>query len=106
MEITFFEHKVYEQVRDQLCNGNLPPSSFRRNVIISGIDLNSLIGKEFFIGKTLFLGIEEAAPCYWMDQACAPGTHKFLKGNGGLRCKIINDGQLFKGETTFQVNLI
>jgi len=97
-QITFFEHEVYEAVRDQLCDGELHPSKFRRNAVVSDLDLNALIGKEFSIGDARFLGVEEAAPCYWMDEACAPGTHEFLKGKGGLRCKILNDSQLFKGE--------
>src|SRR5207249_8843571 len=41
-----------------------------------------------------FHGMEECRPCYWMDQAIAPGAHEFLKGRGGLRAKILCDGQL------------
>jgi len=104
-QITFFEHEVYEQVRDQLCEGDLHPSRFRRNVVISDLvfDLLDLVGKEFSIGDALFLGVEEAAPCYWMDEACAPGTHEFLKGKGGLRCKILNDSQIFKGKASLEI---
>jgi len=38
--------------------------------------------------------MEECRPCYWMDRAIAPGAHEFLKGRGGLRAKILTDGQL------------
>jgi hypothetical protein len=29
-----------------------------------------------------------------MDRAIAPGAEEFLKGHGGLRAKILTDGQL------------
>jgi MOSC domain-containing protein YiiM len=41
-----------------------------------------------------FLGTEECRPCYWMDQAFAPGAADFLKGKGGLRAMILSDGML------------
>ncbi len=102
-QLTFFDHAVYEELNQALCDGLLHPSKLRRNVVISDVDLNALIGKEFSIGEARFLGVEEAKPCYWMDQACAPGANDFLKGRGGLRCKILNDSQLFKGENIFEI---
>jgi hypothetical protein len=29
-----------------------------------------------------------------MERAIAPGAHEFLKGRGGLRAKILSDGEL------------
>jgi MOSC domain-containing protein YiiM len=70
------------------------PSVFRRNVITGGMDLNELIGQEFQIQGVRFRGTEECRPCYWMDQAFAPGANEFLKGRGGLRAVILTDGRL------------
>jgi len=39
-----------------------------------------------------FLGTEESAPCYWMNQAFGEGAEAELAGNGGLRAKILSDG--------------
>jgi len=63
-------------------------------VITTGNDLNELIGKEFQIQGVRFLGTEECRPCYWMDQAFAPGANEFLKGRGGLRAVILTNGML------------
>jgi len=70
------------------------PSTFRRNVMTAGVDLNELIGHEFQIQGVRFRGTEECHPCYWMDQAFAPGANEFLKGRGGLRAEILSDGIL------------
>jgi MOSC domain-containing protein YiiM len=63
-------------------------------VITRGVDLNELIGQDFEVQGVRFLGTEECRPCYWMDSAFAPGAHEFLKGRGGLRARILNDGLL------------
>jgi MOSC domain-containing protein YiiM len=63
-------------------------------VITRGVDLNEFIGKEFEIQGVRFFGTQESAPCYWMDGAFAPGAQAFLKGRGGLRAKILCDGEL------------
>jgi MOSC domain-containing protein YiiM len=58
------------------------------------VELNSLIGKRFKVQEVEFEGICECRPCYWMDQAIAPGAEEALRGRGGLRAKILTDGKL------------
>jgi len=93
-QITFFAHEIYEQLCERLNAFDKSPSVFRRNVITEGMDLNAFIGEEFFIQGVRFRGTEECKPCYWMDEAFAPGAEEFLRGRGGLRAVILNDGKL------------
>jgi hypothetical protein len=93
-QITFFAHEVYERVCAELGEYGRTPDVFRRNIITKGIDLNTLIGTEFEVQGVRFFGVEESAPCYWMNQAFAEGAEKALKGNGGLRARILSDGTL------------
>ena len=93
-QITFFAWETYEAICHALAARNKPPSAFRRNVITAGVDLNALIGQEFQIQGVRFRSTEECRPCYWMDQAFAPGAFDFLKGRGGLRAVILSDGIL------------
>jgi MOSC domain-containing protein YiiM len=93
-QITFFAFEVYEQLRDRLNRFDKAPSVFRRNVITEGMDLNGLIGGEFEIQGVRFFGTEECKPCYWMDEAFAPGAEEFLRGRGGLRAVILSNGKL------------
>ncbi len=102
-QITFFDYAVYEKVRDEVVKGDLDPSKFRRNVIIDGVDLNSLIGKRFGLNGIEFTGSCECSPCFWMDEACAEGTLEFLVGKGGLRARILHDGELRSGVYELEV---
>jgi len=93
-QITFFASETYDAVCRKFAVPGKPLSTFRRNVITAGVDLNELIGLEFRIQGVLFRGTEECRPCYWLDQAFAPGAAEFLKGQGGLRAEILSDGVL------------
>ncbi len=102
-QITFFNWAVYEKVKSDIVRGELDPSKFRRNVMLDGVDLNTLIGKRFSIGGMEFTGSCECSPCFWMDEACAEGTEHFLKGQGGLRARILNSGELSVGNYTLTI---
>jgi len=93
-QITFFAQEVYEELCAQFGMSDREPSVFRRNVIVSGCDLNTLIGKKFELQGVLFEGTEEASPCYWMNQAFCEGAEAALRGRGGLRARILTDGML------------
>ncbi|MGJ8656181.1 MAG: MOSC domain-containing protein [Akkermansiaceae bacterium] len=102
-QITFFDWAVYERVRDEVVKGDLEPSKFRRNVVLEGVDLNRLIGKRFSLGGIEFTGSGECKPCFWMDEACADGAFESLKGRGGLRARILNDGELSAGSYELEI---
>jgi len=97
-QITFFSAEVFESLARTL---NVPSKSagvLRRNVIVSGVDLNALIGKEFELQGVRFRGTAHCKPCHWLNQAFAEGTEQFLKDNGGLRAQILTDGTIAVGE--------
>ncbi len=96
-QITFFAAEIYDELCARFEVWDKPPSAFRRNVITRGVDLHTLIGREFTIQGVQFRGMAECSPCEWQDGAFAPGTEAALKGRGGLRAKILTDGVLRVG---------
>lgn len=102
-QVTFFAWETYEAIKLALNVPQLAPGAFRRNVVVAGLDLNELIGRRFQLGGIGFEGTGEAKPCYWMNQAVAPGAETWLLGQGGLRARIISDGELTTGVTEFAV---
>ena len=93
-QITFFSSEVFAEVCRALHADGKSPAAARRNVVTEGIDLNSLIGMKFTVQEIEFEGVCECKPCYWMDQAIAPGAEESLKGRGGLRARILTSGVL------------
>jgi MOSC domain-containing protein YiiM len=93
-QITFFAYEIYELLCRDCDVHDVPPSVFRRNVITLGADLNMLVDTEFEIQGIRFEGTGECSPCHWMNQAFHFEAEERLKGNGGLRARILTDGFL------------
>ena len=91
---TFFAFETHEWLAEHLGVYGKALSVYRRNVITRGVDLNSLIGQEFEVQGVRFLGTEEAKPCLWMNHAVGDGAENALRGRGGLRARILSDGEL------------
>jgi MOSC domain-containing protein YiiM len=96
-QVTFFEWEVFAAARRELGVPNLKPDAFRRNVIVEGLHANDLIGTRFALGGVEFEGMSECKPCYWMESAVGPGAEDWLRGRGGLRARILRDGELRRG---------
>jgi MOSC domain-containing protein YiiM len=96
-QITFFSNEVLLDVCRSLGVVVRSAGVTRRNVITEGTDLNSLVGKRFKVQDVEFEGVCECKPCYWMDEAIAPGAEAALQGRGGLRARILTDGKLRVG---------
>ena len=93
-QVTFFSYEVYEALCAEFQVWDRGPGVFRRNIIVSGVDLNGLIGQEFIVQGVRFLGMAECSPCNWMEEAFHPGAEASLKRRGGLRAKVLSDGVL------------
>ncbi len=97
-QITFSPSEVFHDVCRVLTAGEKFLGVARRNVVTQGIDLNSLVGgRRFLVQGIDFEGVCECRPCYWMDQAIAPGAEEALQGRGGLRARILSSGILRTG---------
>ncbi len=93
-QVTLFAQEVFDELSRTLGLPSARPSALRRNLLVSGADLNDFIGRQFELQGVRLEGSEECKPCYWMDEALGPGAHEWLKGRGGLRCRILSDGWL------------
>ncbi len=93
-QVTFFSAEVFDEVCGQAGVSNKVPGVTRRNIVTSGVDLNSLVGKHFEVQGVQFEGVAECTPCHWMNEAIGPGAEKMLQGRGGLRARILTDGKL------------
>jgi MOSC domain-containing protein YiiM len=97
-QISFFSIEIFERLAAHFELQNKSVGALRRNVIVSGVNLNDLIGEEFSIQGVRLRGTAHCKPCYWMNHAVAPGAEEFLEGKGGLRAQILTDGVIAVGD--------
>jgi hypothetical protein len=73
-------------------------SETRRNIVIENLlpeELNTLVGKVFFLGSLKFKGVELCDPCERPSKLA--NKKSFLKAyenNGGIRAQVMEDGEL------------
>ncbi|MEZ4712887.1 MAG: MOSC domain-containing protein [Caldilineaceae bacterium] len=104
-QVTLLAWEVFAALQAELARPEITPAQLRRNVVLEGVALNALIGREFEMAYAdgagvRLAGVKHCAPCRWMDAGAAPGALQFLKGRGGLRCQILRSGVIRKGAAT------
>jgi len=70
----------------------------RRNVLVEGINLLTLIDREFRIGEVVLKGTQTCDPCGLMEQTVGEGGFAALVGRGGLCCSIVRTGTIRVGD--------
>jgi MOSC domain-containing protein YiiM len=76
----------------------LAAADTRRNIATSGVPLNHLVEREFWVGTVLMLGTRLCEPCKYLEDLTQRGVMSGLIHRGALRAKILNDGTIRVGD--------
>jgi len=97
-QVTLIQSEHIQVVRALLPNGDVAPDNLRRNLVISGINVLSLVKLRFAIGDVVLLGTGPCAPCGKMDRLLGPGGFQAMRGHGGITAKVERGGLLRLGD--------
>jgi len=70
----------------------------RRNIVTRGIELNALLGHEFYVGPVKVKALELCEPCSLLARRTHRAVLWGLLHKGGLRCQIMTDGEIKVGD--------
>jgi hypothetical protein len=73
-------------------------SHARRNIVTEGVDLNALVGVEFYVGTVLLRGVRLCEPCNYLAKATFPEVLRGFVHKGGLRAQIVTSGVISLGD--------
>ena len=80
---------------NKITGTTIPAINFLRNIVTEGIQLNVLVGKEFFIGAVKVKAHDLCRPCKYLQESLhQKNTVKELLLTGGLRCEILSSGKI------------
>ncbi len=97
-QITLIQSEVLESLKDKF-DITVKPEESRRNVLTEGIEINDLIGTEFFVGTVRLHAHRKTEPCKYLENLLdQPGLYNELWGNGGVSCEILTDGIIKEGD--------
>lgn len=97
-EVTFIEREVLERVGAEL-GAPFAPHESRRNVVTEGVRLQELVGARFTVGGATFLGERPCEPCRYLDELLGKPVRALLGVDGGLRARIVADGEIAVGDS-------
>jgi len=84
---------------NKITGTRIPAINFLRNIVTEGIQLNVLVGKEFFIGAVKVKAHDLCRPCKYLEESLhQKNTVKELLLMGGLRCEILSSGKICVGD--------
>ena len=97
-QVTLIKSEVLDWLRDEF-DITVKPEESRRNVLTQGIEINELIGTEFFVGPVRLRAHRLTQPCLYLEKLLGqPGLYKELWDNGGISCEILSDGIVKEGD--------
>lgn len=89
-----------EQLDNFLSSNNvaIDYGDFRRSLITSGIDLNTLVDREFSIGDVVCRGVGLCEPCAFLAATVHRAVRPELVHKAGLRAVIVTGGNVRTGD--------
>ncbi len=102
-QVTIINQEHIEVIEKLLNIDFIDPSLLRRNLVVSGINLQALRHQYFQIGDVIFEATAQCHPCRRMEQNLGVGGAAAVLGHGGICAKIIKGGKISVGDQILPV---
>ncbi|GAB5551474.1 MAG: MOSC domain-containing protein [Saprospiraceae bacterium] len=97
-QVTLIQKEHLEAV-SSLLDKAVTPSSCRRNILISGINLLAFKDRQFKIGEVILEMTGLCHPCSKMERNLGPGGYNAMRGHGGITARVIKAGIIELGQS-------
>lgn len=74
------------------------PDALRRNLVISGINLGALKGRDIAVGTAVLRVTVICAPCSRMEETFGHGGYNAVRGHGGWCAEVVTPGLVTRGD--------
>ena len=96
--LTLIQLEHLEAIGSYLGQGPIAPEILRRNLVVSGINLSALKGREVQVGEAVLRFTVICAPCSRMEEALGKGGYSAVRGHGGWCAEVVRPGRVRVGD--------
>jgi MOSC domain-containing protein YiiM len=82
----------------------LSPGDTRRNLVTTGVDLASLVGRWFAVGDALLFGMKRCPPCAHLERLTGVRLVKAMVHRGGINAAVFIGAEIAEGATVHPVD--
>lgn len=93
-QVTLIQAEYLPIIQNMLEQENLSFADLRRNIAISGINLNALKDQLVQVGTARLQVTGFCHPCKRLEENLGYGTFNALRGHGGITAKVILSGKI------------
>lgn len=91
-QVTLAQYEHLPAIASMLNLAELDPAKLRRNIVVNGINLLALKGKQFLIGDAVLEFTGLCHPCSFMEQTLGAGGYNAVRGHGGITARVVRSG--------------
>ena len=91
-QVTLIQYEHVLTIASIMQMPNLSPGVLRRNIVVKGLNLLALKGKQFWVGNALLEYTGDCHPCSRMEENLGSGGYNAVRGHGGITARILQGG--------------
>ncbi|MES0826345.1 MOSC domain-containing protein [Ruegeria sp. SCP11] len=92
--VTVIQQEHLAAIGSYLGQGSVAPEILRRNLVVSGINLAALKGREVQVGEAILRYTVICAPCSRMEEVLGKGGYSAVRGHGGWCAEVVRPGRV------------
>ncbi|BFM19346.1 MOSC domain-containing protein [Gilvimarinus japonicus] len=104
-QVTIISREFIEQICRHMGRESIDPALLRRNLVVSGMNLNLLRHQILQIGEAIIVPGALCHPCLRMNENLGEGGVAAMYGYGGLCAKIVRSGTIQVGDAVTRLPL-
>ncbi|MEO1438610.1 MAG: MOSC domain-containing protein [Bacteroidota bacterium] len=97
-QVTFIQAEHLKAVAAMLNIETADPRLTRRNIVISGLNLQAAKDRRFKIGTAVFEYTGQCYPCSQMEENFGYGGYHAMRGHGGITTRVLESGTIHVGD--------
>ncbi|WP_367180837.1 MOSC domain-containing protein [uncultured Tateyamaria sp.] len=102
--VTLIQAEHLPSIASCLGRDRIDPTLLRRNIMVRGLNLNGLKGREVRVGTAILRFTTICAPCSLMERLMGHGGYAAVRGHGGWCAEVVTPGIVAVGDTVQPVD--